>query len=252
MSRETSIAQQKDVGFGEGRVKPLLAIVGVIVLTGLFFLAVDRFFAEWMPDGEIVIFALGLLILSRFFSQRERYLRQYGDRAYRTAFWRFCVPGLGIVGGCLAHLAYIAGPDIPAVWWRPWLIGIGWFVLAAGLLLGWRTIDTMGLETLMMRYVYQPAGGPRQESGLYSVIRHPLYSAGIHIAFGLAFIHASWYALLVAILIPLFVYGWVRLVEERELMQRFPDYADYRRRVPAFLPLTPANEIRLWRVLLGI
>jgi hypothetical protein len=43
-------------------------IVGVFSLTTLFFIAVDRRFSEWMPDGEIVVMALGFLILSRFFS----------------------------------------------------------------------------------------------------------------------------------------------------------------------------------------
>ena len=50
-----------------GLMRPLLAIGAVFVLTTLFFLAADRGFAEWMPDGEIVVLALGFLLVSRFF-----------------------------------------------------------------------------------------------------------------------------------------------------------------------------------------
>ncbi len=248
----TSSGEGPQVDSDRNPVRRLLGILGVMLLTCLFFLGADRYFPEWMPDGEIVVLALGLLILSRLFSQREKYQQRYGELAYRTAFWRFGVPGLGIIGGSFAHLAYIAGPEIPGVWWKPWLMGVGWFLVTGGTLLASRTIEAMGLDTLMMRHVYERGDRPRADSGLYALIRHPLYSAGMHISFGLAFIHANWYALLVALLIPLFFFGWIRLVEERELLQRFPDYDEYRRRIPAFLPTTPANEVKLWRILLGL
>lgn len=228
-----------------------LAILGVIVLTSLFLLAADRYFPEWMPDGEIVVLALGFLTLSRFFSQRERYRQRYADEAYVTAFWHFGVPGLGILAASFAHLAYISGPGIPGVWWRPWMIVIGYFLVVAGVLLWYRAVRSLGLGTLLMQDVYQQTNVQFADSGLYALIRHPIYSAAMHITFGLSFIHANWYALLVAILIPIFFFGWVRLVEEKELLQHFPAYADYRRRVPAFLPW-PQNELRLWRILLGI
>lgn len=230
--------------------KALTAGAGIALLTALFFAAADRFFPAWMPDGEIVVLALGFLVLSRFFSQRERYQRLYAEVAYQTAFRHFAVPGLGLLAGSFAHLAYIVGPEIPAVWWRPWLIDLGWFLVAAGVLLWFRAVTSIGIETLMMRPVYQPGDAAQAQSGLYELIRHPIYSAAMHITFGLAFIHANWYALLVALLIPLFFFGWIRLVEEKELLQRFPGYADYRKRVPAFLPW-PKNELRLWKILLA-
>ena len=80
-----------------------------------FFLLVDRYFAEWMPDGEIVVLALGFLILSRFFSQKDRYIARFGEQAYARAFTSFGIPGLGIVFGAIAHLAYMPGPLVPDV-----------------------------------------------------------------------------------------------------------------------------------------
>ncbi len=237
-----------ELRMGRGMLLAPLGIAAVGVLTVLFFLAADRYFAEWMPDGEIVVLALGLLILSRFFSQRKRYQDKYGEAAYSRAFARLAIPGLGIIGASLAHLAFIAGPDIPAVWWKPWLQALGYLFLLSGLLLWLRAMTAAGIDSLAMLHVYYPDEGSRMGSGIYALLRHPIYAAAQDIGFGLALIHASWYALLVAVLLPVFFWGWIRLVEEKDLLERFPDYAEYRKRVPAFGP-TPANFIKFWRML---
>jgi protein-S-isoprenylcysteine O-methyltransferase Ste14 len=226
-----------------------LAVGAVFVLTTLFFLAADRGFPEWMPDGEIVVLALGFLILSRFFSQRRRYQAKYGALAYRNAFARFGIPGLGIVSASIGHLAYIAGPDIPDLWWKPWLVALGTILVAVGFLLWFRAVTSSGIDGLVMLYVYYPEEGTMFGSGLYSILRHPIYSAALDIGFGLALVHANWYALLVALLLPIFFAGWVRLIEEPDLLQRFPQYAAYRSHVPAFAP-APANLMKFLRCLL--
>jgi protein-S-isoprenylcysteine O-methyltransferase Ste14 len=218
-------------------------------MTSLFFLAADVYFPAWMPDGEIVVLAIGFLVLSRFFSQRQRYHERYGLHAFYQAFTRINVWGLGIVGASIGHLGFISGPRIPDVWWRGWLIAVGFFLVLAGILLWLRAVQSAGMDSLMMLYVYWPRDGALIESGLYGMLRHPIYSAALHIGLGLAMIHASWYALIVAVLLPIFFFGWVRLVEERDLIQRFQGYEEYRRRVPAFLPRLE-NEIRLWRLLI--
>jgi protein-S-isoprenylcysteine O-methyltransferase Ste14 len=216
--------------------RPLLAIAGVFLLTTLYYLAADRYFPEWMPDGEIVVLALGLLILSRFYSQRRVYQRKYGELAYQTAYARFCIPGLGIILASIAHLAYISGPDLPQVWWKPLFIVLGVLLCLIGLALGLRSVTVLGVDRLAMLYVYYPAEDRRVTAFIYGLMRHPIYSATLAIGLGLALIHANWYALLVALLLPIFFLGWVRLAEEPELLERFPEYAEYRRRVPAFTP----------------
>jgi protein-S-isoprenylcysteine O-methyltransferase Ste14 len=232
-----------------GWLRALLDIVAVFVLTTLFFMAADRYFPEWMPDGEIVILALGFLLLSRFFSQTQRYRQMFGEGAYLKAFERFSLPGVGIITASIAHLAYIAGPDLPGVWWRAWLIALGYVLVIVGVLIWWRAVTSAGIDCLLMLYVYFPSEGSEIRSGIYSVVRHPIYAAAQNIGFGLALIHANWYAFLVALLLPLFFAGWVRLFEEPELLQRFPDYAEYRKRVPAFGP-APANIPKFGRFLL--
>ncbi len=232
-----------------GLLRPLLAMAIVFLLTTLFFISADRGFAEWMPDGEIVILALGFLILSRFFSQRRVYRQKYGELAYQNAFARFTIPGLGIIMASIAHLAYIAGPDIPDVWWKSWLVLLGYILVLIGLTLWLRSVAAFGLDNGAMLYVYYPEEGRTVNSGIYSLIRHPIYSAALDLGFGLALIHASWYALLVALILPIFFAGWVRLVEERELLERFPQYLDYRKRVRAFW-VKPTDIPRFFRFML--
>ena len=73
------------------------------------------------------------------------------------------------------------------------------------------------------------------QSGIYGLMRHPLYTAVFCGSVGWALWWRSWPALLAALaLAPLFD-GKARR-EERWLRQRFPEYAAYERRVRRFLP----------------
>ena len=228
----------------------LAAFLGVLGLTTGFFILVDRYFFEWLPDGEIVVLALGFLVLSRFFSQKERYAARFGDMAYSRAFMAFCVPGLGIIFAAIAHLAYMPGPMIPEISWKPVLVGFGWLSLFVGALLWWRAVKALGIDYLTMLYVYHPEDRRVVRSGLFDVIRHPVYSAAVHISTGLACIHAGWYSLLVAVLVPIFFLGWIVLVEEKELLKKVAGYADYRRSVPALVPRF-SDLGKYWRALLA-
>jgi protein-S-isoprenylcysteine O-methyltransferase Ste14 len=213
-----------------------MSFVVVFIATSFFFILVNLRFIEWLPDGEIVIMAIGFLIMSRFFSQKKAYQQKYGDLAYRNAIVNFIIPGLGIVIASIIHLGYIAGPGIPAIWWRAILIDLGWVFAVIGVVLWARAVTSIGADNLAMLYVYFPSEGRMNDSNIYRILRHPIYAAALDIGIGLAMIHANWYALLVALILPIFLTGWVRLVEEKELIERLPDYLTYRKRVPAFWP----------------
>ena len=73
------------------------------------------------------------------------------------------------------------------------------------------------------------------QHGIYAVIRHPLYTSVITVAFGWALVWQSWPALLVAVMLIPFFHAKARH-EERWLREKFPDYADYERRVRRFIP----------------
>ncbi len=86
-------------------------------------------------------------------------------------------------------------------------------------------------------YVYHPEEGRIIDSKIYGILRHPVYAGVLRVAIGLALINGNANSIAFAILLPLGVIGWIRLVEERELIERFGrSYLDYRKRVPAFFP----------------
>ena len=73
------------------------------------------------------------------------------------------------------------------------------------------------------------------QTGIYGLMRHPLYTAVFCGSVGWSLIMQSWPALVAALaLAPLFD-GKARR-EERWLRQQFPDYAGYERRVRRFIP----------------
>ena len=71
--------------------------------------------------------------------------------------------------------------------------------------------------------------------GIYAIIRHPLYTSVISVSIGWALVWQSWPALLVAVTLIPFFHAKVRY-EECWLRQKFPEYADYEKRVRRFIP----------------
>ena len=71
--------------------------------------------------------------------------------------------------------------------------------------------------------------------GIYALIRHPLYTSVISVSIGWALVWQSWPAMLVAAALILFFHAKARQ-EERWLREKFPEYADYERRVRRFIP----------------
>lgn len=103
-------------------------------------------------------------------------------------------------------------------------MGIGYAFVGAGLILlikGWiRVYYSRELMT----------------DGMYGVVRHPQY-LGIFIAIFGQLVH--WPTIPTVVLAPVIIFAYVRLArrEEARLIDRFgPEYLEYRRRVPMFVP----------------
>jgi protein-S-isoprenylcysteine O-methyltransferase Ste14 len=73
------------------------------------------------------------------------------------------------------------------------------------------------------------------QSGIYGLVRHPLYTAVICGSIGWALVWQSGPALVLASALALFFDAKARR-EEQWLRQRFPDYTAYEQRVRRFLP----------------
>jgi protein-S-isoprenylcysteine O-methyltransferase Ste14 len=72
-------------------------------------------------------------------------------------------------------------------------------------------------------------------TGIYSWMRHPLYVSVTAIGFGWALAWSSRLGLSIAFVLACFLDAKARH-EERLLCAKFPDYADYMRRVKRFVP----------------
>ncbi len=73
------------------------------------------------------------------------------------------------------------------------------------------------------------------EGGVYALVRHPIYAGIIIGALGWALLTNSLLALGLAVVLLVFFDVKSRR-EERQLLARFPGYADYQRRVRKFFP----------------
>lgn len=135
----------------------------------------------------------------------------------------------------LLGLSLLAAPRTPLLSWAriP-----GAILAASGLVLvgisayTYRTVNRM---------IFQASPEPKPAStlvdtGIYSLVRHPVYTGVILGSFGVALFRGSFWSLLAAAVLSGFYYLKSRY-EEGLLIQTFPGYEAYRRRTGRFLPL---------------
>ena len=110
----------------------------------------------------------------------------------------------------------------------------GAFVLAAATI-----VAAAGAKALGRNLTPFPTPGARGgliQHGIYSRIRHPLYTSVILAGFGWALFWLSWpAAVMAAALVPFFHAKSCR--EEYFLRKRFPGYREYETRTNRFIPL---------------
>jgi protein-S-isoprenylcysteine O-methyltransferase Ste14 len=113
-----------------------------------------------------------------------------------------------------------------------------WLVPAIALqLLGawivWQSMRAFDMRIFMGLKPFPPGGEPFVERGIYRHLRHPMYTGVLLILFAMPAQSVNSLHLYAAVALY-FVLG--SRLEERRLATDHPEYADYRRRVPAFLP----------------
>jgi len=97
--------------------------------------------------------------------------------------------------------------------------------------LGWRTHMPSVKDTLVRH-------------GLYAYVRHPIYAGGMLIVAGLSLIRPTLAFVTACLLGFIWLIVQARL-EEIDLLQRMPDYKDYIKQVPRFIPsLRKVNHAR--------
>jgi protein-S-isoprenylcysteine O-methyltransferase Ste14 len=142
--------------------------------------------------------------------------------------------GLWVLGQSVLLCAVIAGAILCRNQWQsPALLLCGTLLLLIGAAVG--LAGTASLGRNLTPFPKPSASARLVQTGIYGLIRHPLYTAVFCGSMGWALVWRSWPALLAALaLAPLFDAKARR--EERWLRQQFPEYASYEERVRRFIP----------------
>jgi protein-S-isoprenylcysteine O-methyltransferase Ste14 len=129
--------------------------------------------------------------------------------------------------------AILLAPDVVPLAFPPWLRALGLVILAVGGVFG--TGGMIALGRNLTPFPRPIEGGTLVTSGVYGVVRHPIYAGLIMGTLGWALWHANLLGIGLAIL--LFVFFDVKSRrEERWLAEAYPGYADYRQRVKKLIP----------------
>lgn len=116
----------------------------------------------------------------------------------------------------------------------------GWGVLIAGLALGACGVllslaGLLHLDANLTPFPRPIEGGTLVQRGAYALVRHPIYSGIIMAAFGWSLVHGSVLTLVLSAGLLVFFY-FKSQREERWLIEQYPEYADYQRRVKRLIP----------------
>jgi protein-S-isoprenylcysteine O-methyltransferase Ste14 len=127
----------------------------------------------------------------------------------------------------------VLGVVFPGDWTRVPVIATGVMLFVVGGYFGIAGVMVLGRNRT-------PFPKPREDSeliahGIYSRVRHPLYTSVMLASLGWALIWQSAASFAAALVLIPFFHAKARS-EERWLTEKFPNYADYAKRVPRFLP----------------
>jgi protein-S-isoprenylcysteine O-methyltransferase Ste14 len=143
--------------------------------------------------------------------------------------------GWVVIQAVLFGLLALAGTAGPA-WSDPWLVPgrvAGAVLVGTGLVTA--GLGLVGLRENLTAVPRPVEGGRLIESGIYGLVRHPIYTGIIAAAAGFGLVTASLPALLVALAF-LFFFDLKSRREEAWLLAAYPGYARYRRRVRKLVP----------------
>lgn len=165
-----------------------------------------------------------------------------GASAFTTAYSRrFGERGGTIVTAILRNLLGIPLGVIGYVW--AWMIPSQWVVTSNTILttLGWILIVVGAVPLLVghlyvqMRSHFPSVKDTLVRHGLYAYVRHPIYAGVLLVLPGLFLLRPTLTVLFASAASVIWVLIQARL-EEIDLVQRIPEYEDYMREVPRFIP----------------
>lgn len=157
----------------------------------------------------------------------------------KTPWWRGRRGEWYVIFQLALFLAIVLGPQTLARW-PPWPVALsgiavplGWGLLSLGALVALIAVRHLGANLTPLPH--PKAGATLVVTGLYRVVRHPIYFGVILMAVGYALMVEGWLTLLEALLLAVF-FDIKSRREEVWLVEHFPDYAEYRHKVAKLIP----------------
>ena len=165
-------------------------------------------------------------------------LTMSGDRA-NAPWWKGSRGEWYVVAQVLLLAVIAVGPRSWGGWPDVPFPGGAWVsVLGVTLLIGGLCLGALGVVKIGHALTPLPspaAGAVFQATGVYSFVRHPMYYGVLVSSLGWAFIRRGWLTLGYVLAAWVFLELKIRR-EEKWLVDRFPGYSEYRRRVRKFIP----------------
>jgi len=204
-------------------------IAFLIVLAALLFAPAGtlRYWQAWLFLGVFVGCSVGLGL---FFVRRDPALiarrMDAGPAAEREPAQRIII---GLLLLCLAAMLVVSGFDRRFGWSDvpPPLSILGAFSIVASFAIFFIVMKQNSYAAATVRV---ERGQTVISTGLYGIVRHPMYAGVLPLVVAMPLALASYWALLLVVpLLP--ILAWRLVDEERVLTARLPGYADYCRRV---------------------
>lgn len=207
----------------------MTSILGLLAFAALLFIPAGTL-SYWQAWAFLSVFISVSLVpgiyLNRIDPAALERRRKAGPRAETRAVQKVIMTVLSV---CFAALLIVSGLDHRFGWssMPAWLSIVGDVMVAVGL-------GTTMVVVFQNRYAAATItiedGQPLATTGLYGIVRHPMYSASVVMMVGMALALGSYWALLpVAAGSVLLI---VRILDEEKMLnEQLPGYPDYARRV---------------------
>ena len=205
--------------------------------------------------GSLIVLTIGFMLVYSFWRNRDKYLIKFGELAYQKAF-KFVVIGIPMLISVIIHSffptdfivpyednqnfnLYLATPisdlilDSSIVLLSIRLL-FSFLFVGLGMTVVRKTLKTFGIDYMGLVYIFYPKESTLQNHEIYSILRHPTYHSILLFSIGSILFRCSIYSIIYFLIFLIGINTHIKLVEERELIQRFGEqYKKYKENVPA-------------------